>query len=96
MGSLRFAHYGSSRHAWLPGICYVITSVIATKYLEKYNNKQIILLDDVFSELDIHRQEQLLGLLNSNKQIFITTTDINNISKEIIEKSNLIKIVKGE
>ncbi len=66
------------------------------KYLEKYNNKQIILLDDVFSELDIHRQEQLLKLLSDDKQILITTTDINDISKEIIKKSNIIKIVKGE
>ena len=75
------------------------TAVIALKlglatYLRKYNEKQIILLDDVFSELDNDRQNKLLELLNKKNQIFITTTSISNINEEIKRDSKLIKVVK--
>ena len=75
------------------------TAVIALKlglaaYLRKYNEKQIILLDDVFSELDNDRQNKLLELLNKKNQIFITTTSISNINEEIKKESKLIKVVK--
>ena len=36
-----------------------------------------LLLDDVMSELDLSRREQLLHLLDGKVQTFITTTDIN-------------------
>ena len=35
----------------------------------------LLLLDDVFSELDEHRCEHLLGLVGSVAQVFITATD---------------------
>ena len=36
----------------------------------------VLLLDDVFSELDIYRRKELLHSLPSSVQIFITTTDV--------------------
>ena len=54
----------------------------------------IIILDDVFSELDTNRQNQILNLLNQSNQIFITTTGIDNLSKDILNQSNIIKIQK--
>lgn len=62
---------------------------------EKYNDKIIIILDDVFSELDVHRQNQLVDMLDSRKQTFITTTSIDSLSKEVINNSNIIEIVGG-
>lgn len=75
------------------------TAVIALKlglatYLRKYNEKQIILLDDVFSELDKDRQNRLLELLNGKSQIFITTTSVSNINEEIKKQSKLIEVTK--
>lgn len=55
-------------------------------------NKLIIILDDVFSELDIQRQNEILNLLNLSNQIFITTTSINHISEELINASKVIEI----
>ena len=77
----------------------VRTAVIAIKlalseYMKKINDKQIILLDDVFSELDMQRQEDLLNILSEKNQIFITSTGIEHINQAILSKSNLIEFRK--
>ena len=76
------------------------TAVIAIKlsiaeFMKKTNKRQIILLDDVFSELDKARQNDLLTILDKDNQIFITSTTINNIDQAILERSNIIKFTKG-
>lgn len=62
---------------------------------ELYNDKILIILDDVFSELDINRQNQLVEMLDKNKQTFITTTSIDLLSDEVKSNSNIIEIVGG-
>ncbi len=43
---------------------------------KQYNKEPILLLDDVFSDLDTKRKELLLEYLKSKEQVFITTTDL--------------------
>lgn len=62
-------------------------------YKETY---PILLLDDVFSELDDNKKNNLLKYITHDIQTFITTTDLNSISSVIIEQANLIKIKKGK
>ena len=50
----------------------------------------ILLLDDVFSELDEIRKNNVMKYLNNNIQTFITTTDLNQIGKEILDNANII------
>lgn len=45
----------------------------------------ILILDDLFSELDKEKITNLLGMLDRNVQTFITTTDLKNISKKVIK-----------
>ncbi|MBP3765802.1 MAG: DNA replication/repair protein RecF [Bacilli bacterium] len=52
----------------------------------------ILLLDDVFSELDRKKRGNLLKYLENDIQTIITTTDLTNISKKIRDKSKLINI----
>lgn len=59
---------------------------------EKKGEKPIVLLDDVFSELDKKRQNLLLSLLESDAQIIITTSSISDIDSELIKKSNVIQL----
>ena len=47
------------------------------------NDVPIMLLDDVFFELDSNRQKYILDLIEKDVQVFITTTGINNISDNI-------------
>ena len=55
----------------------------------------ILLLDDVFSELDDQKKNNLLKYIDSGIQTIITTTDLNNIDNDIINKSKLIQINNG-
>lgn len=60
------------------------------------NTKPILLLDDVFSELDNNKKNNLLNYIDNDIQTIITTTDLSNLDKTLIEKANLIKICCGK
>ena len=64
---------------------------------KKYRNSMpILLLDDVFSELDIDKKNKLLSYIDNNCQVIITTTDLEQIDEKIIAKAKLIKIENGK
>ncbi|MBQ6547200.1 MAG: DNA replication/repair protein RecF [Bacilli bacterium] len=60
------------------------------------NNYPIVLLDDIFSEIDLERRKNLLRFIKSNIQFIITTTDINNISDRIIERASVFTVKEGQ
>jgi DNA replication and repair protein RecF len=60
------------------------------------NERVIIILDDVFSELDANRQNKMMNFLDQKHQIFITTTSIDVLSSDIIKNSKIMKLVKEE
>lgn len=62
----------------------------------KQNNNIIIILDDVFSELDINRQSFLMEYIKNVGQVFITTTEISKLPSDIKENSKIIEIKEGE
>ena len=55
----------------------------------------VLLLDDVLSELDEARKNMLLDILNQKIQTFITTTSIDGINHQIVEKAKKIYIKGG-
>ena len=55
----------------------------------------ILLLDDLFSELDIEKRNKIISYLNQDIQTIITITDLNNIDKSFIENANLYEIKNG-
>lgn len=56
----------------------------------------IVILDDVLSELDALRQNQMMKLINTGSQMFITCTSLDSISDEIVKLSNIINVRKEE
>jgi DNA replication and repair protein RecF len=54
--------------------------LLQAKYLDAHRHKTIILLDDVFSELDETRRSRLISSLEGH-QIFITTTEEHHLPK---------------
>ncbi|XFA98415.1 DNA replication/repair protein RecF [Candidatus Izemoplasma sp. B36] len=59
----------------------------------KYNERPIFLLDDVFSELDSKRQNKLIKyLLKLEAQAIITTTNLENIQEQILKKSTIFRV----
>ncbi|RDW15255.1 DNA replication/repair protein RecF [Oceanobacillus arenosus] len=56
----------------------------------------ILLLDDVLSELDDHRQSHLLNTIQGKVQTFVSTTSVDGIHHETLKAASLIRIVNGE
>ena len=78
------------------------TAVIAFKFAEleifknRNNNYPILMLDDLFSELDIKRIENILNYIDINIQTFITTTDLKKIKKKYIKNTKVFELKDGE
>ncbi len=64
-------------------------------YKAEKNVIPIILLDDVFSELDQTHQHNLLTLLDQEAQIMMTTTDIKHINQDVLKAIKVIQINQG-
>ena len=52
----------------------------------------VLLLDDLFSELDVNKRNLVINYLNKDIQTIITTTDLKNIDKRLIKKATIYKI----
>ncbi len=52
----------------------------------------IVLLDDVFSELDKFRQNELIRLLNRKAQTIITTATISDVEPSVLSLAKLIEL----
>lgn len=76
----------------------VLSLKIALFYLlkQKYGDEVILLLDDVFSELDKVRINNLIDFLKTKNQTFISTTSLQNIPSELLKDSLVINLEKGE
>ncbi len=76
-------------------------AIIAFKLAEielykKYRqDTPILLLDDVFSELDEDKRNNLLKYINRDIQTIITTTELSTIDEKILKKAKLIEIDNG-
>lgn len=58
-------------------------------FINEYDTTPILLLDDLFSELDEKNRNNIFKSLDKNIQVFITTTDLKNINKKIIERAKI-------
>lgn len=58
------------------------------------NDYPILLLDDVLSELDVERQNNLLQGIDKNVQAIISTATLSEVNKEVLDKANIITLEK--
>jgi len=65
-------------------------------FSDKTGDTPILLLDDMFSELDINKRNNILRHLCKDVQTIITTTDIENIGNDIRKRANVYKIDNGK
>ncbi len=61
-------------------------------FINDYNIKPILLLDDLFSELDEKNRNSIFKSINKDTQVFITTTDLKNINKRLLEKAKIYNL----
>ncbi len=60
------------------------------------NENPILLLDDIFSELDNVKKNNIIKYISSDIQVVITTTDLKKISKNSFKSMTIFKIKNGE
>ncbi|WCF08382.1 DNA replication/repair protein RecF [Paenibacillus thiaminolyticus] len=63
---------------------------------EEIGEYPVLLLDDVLSELDTHRQTQLIETFQSKVQTFITTTGIEGINIGRLQDANMFHVENGQ
>ena len=56
----------------------------------------ILLLDDIFSELDVDKRNKLVKYILEDVQTIITTTDINLIDEALVNRSKVFVVENGE
>ncbi len=86
-----FASQGQIRSAVL-----ALKLAVVEMIRERKGKPPIILLDDVFSELDVERQRQVMHAFDHTTQVFITTTHIHHIDLETIPTYQIITIESGK
>ncbi len=84
--------YGSEGQQKNAIIAYKLSELRYFK--EEKNIIPIFILDDLFSELDIEKINNILELLDNDVQTFITTTEIDKISNSIRNKSKIFHITE--
>lgn len=85
---------GSQGQQRMSIIAYKLAEISLFKNIK--GEKPILLLDDVFSELDDIKKNLLLKYIDDDFQVIITTTDLKNINENILKKAKLIKICDGK
>lgn len=86
--------FGSQGQQRLSVICLKLSEIDIFK--KKTNTSPILLLDDIFSEIDKTKKNKLIKFINKDIQTIITTTDLRGISKKILEEASIFKVVAGK
>lgn len=87
MDMKNFASQGQQRLA-------IIALKIAEIYLYKEETGEypVLLLDDIFSEIDTKKRNKIISFLLKDIQSIITTTDINDIEEELVKNATIFKV----
>lgn len=93
LNELNLRDYGSQGQQRIA----VLTTKLSEIAMFKNSRKEtpVLLLDDVFSELDKKKRQRLVKFIKHNVQTIITTTDIKSIDEKILEKAKIIEIKAG-
>ena len=64
-------------------------------FKEKDDDYPILLLDDIFSELDVEKRNRLVKYIMDDVQTIITTTDIHMIDEVLVSKAKVFNVYDG-
>ena len=85
--------YASEGQQKMIVIAYKISELLLFKKIKR--EYPVLLLDDVFSEIDVKKRNNIIKYLKSDIQVIITTNDILNIDKSLVDEAKIFKIKNG-
>ena len=86
--------YGSQGQIRAAILALKLAEVLIFK--EKFGKYPILLLDDIFSELDVEKRNRLVKYILDDVQTIITTTDIDLIDDELVNKARIFNVCDGK
>ncbi len=87
--------FGSQGQQKLAILSFKLSEISIFK--EYAGTEPVLLLDDIFGELDIKKRNKLLSIINSdNVQSIITTTDLKSIQKKYVENASVYNVKNGK
>ena len=60
------------------------------------DDEPILLLDDIFSELDLKKKNRLIKYIIDDVQTIITTTDLHMIDEVLVNKAKIFEVESGK
>lgn len=75
-------------------IAFKLSEIEIVKNIKGYY--PILIFDDLSSELDKNKLNNILGMLSSKVQTFITTTNVDYFSDDMLSKAKLIKVINSQ
>ena len=91
---IKINNYGSQGQHRIAMICLKLAEIEI--YRKEYNKTPILLLDDIFSELDSNKKNNIINYIDNELQVFITSTDLGSINKEIVKNADIYSIDNGK
>ena len=90
---IKINNYGSQGQHRIAILAIKLSEVEIFK--KEKDSKPILLLDDIFSELDKIKKNNIIKYIDGDLQVFITSTDLKNISRKILKEADIFKVKEG-
>ena len=86
--------YGSQGQQKMAMIAFKLAEIPI--FEELTGTKPVLLLDDIFSELDKSKKNHLIEFINDGIQVIITANDTVGISKKLLNNAKVFRIENGK
>jgi DNA replication and repair protein RecF len=90
LGTLPAKGYASHGESWSYALALRLAS-IALLRAETRSGDPVLILDDVFAELDAGRRERLASMVKENEQVLITAAVAEDIPKDLVATMFVVK-----
>ncbi len=94
LGDKDLAVYGSQGQIRAAILALKLSEVLIFK--ENAGDYPILLLDDIFSELDVEKRNRLVKYILDDVQTIITTTDIDMIDSSLVKRAKVFNVCDGK
>ena len=91
---VKINNYGSQGQHRIAILAIKLAEVEIFKNIKETN--PILLLDDIFSELDKNKKNNIIKYINNDLQVFITSTDLKNVSRKLLKDADIFKVDNGK